>query len=238
MCVSVEVSTIVTYFSPKTVICCELLANGPILSRVNTAAELNNDTNARPWYASSFGTAMVLLVTGILGMFATLVLTYERVQLWVDPEYVTSCDVNVWVSCGTVMESWQAALFGFSNQFIGLIGFAVVITMAMAILGGARFANWWWHATSIGLGLAMIFCLWLWIQAVYVISTLCLYCMVVWSVVIPAAILMLVRNITHDLIKVTPRAKMIIQTAAWPTIILFYLVIGASILLRFGEAMF
>src|SRR5699024_2881186 len=82
----------------------------------------------------------------------------------------------------------------------------------------------------------MIFCLWLWTQAVYVINTLCLYCMIVWVVTIPAAILVLVRNVSHDLIKVTPRTKMIITTAAWPTIILFYVVIGASIVLRFAEA--
>lgn len=238
MCVSVAVSPIVTYFYPKAVISCSHSAPGSILSRVNTTAELNADVEPHPWYAKRFGTAIVLLVAGVVGMLATLALTYERVQLWMDPGYVTSCDVNVWVSCGTVMEAWQASLFGFSNQFIGIVGFAIVITIGMALLSGAKFASWWWHATSIGLGLAMIFCLWLWTQAVYVINTLCLYCMVVWAVTIPAAVLLFVRNVSHDLIKVTPRTKMIVQTAAWPTIILLYVVIGASILLRFGEAMF
>ncbi len=238
MCVLNVVSTIVTYFCPKAVILCSHSADGPILSRVNTAVTHPSDTEEHPWYVTSFGTAVMLLVTGIVGLIATLVLTYERVQLWKDPDYVTSCDLSVWVSCGKVMESWQASLFGFSNQFIGIIGFTIVITIAMAMFGGARFVNWWWHATSIGLGLAMIFCLWLWTQAVYVLNTLCLYCMLVWAVTIPAAILVFVRNVSHDLIKVRPRAKMIIVTAAWPTIILLYVVIVGSILLRFGEAMF
>lgn len=238
MCVSVEVFSIVAYFCLKTVICCWRSADGLILSRVNTAADPNTDIPQRPWYTTSFGTAMILVISGAIGLIATLMLTYERIQLWLDPDYVTSCDVNVWVSCGTVMESWQASLFGFPNQFIGIIGFSVVITIGMAILGGARFSAWWWHATSIGLLLAMIFCLWLWTQAVYVINTLCLYCMVVWAVTIPAAILILIRNVALDLIKVTPRTKMIVTTAAWPTIIVLYLVIAASILLRFGEAMF
>lgn len=238
MCVPDVFSTIVTYFCPKTVILRIRSADGPILGRVNTTVQNLNDAEARPWYTHSFGTAMVLLITGLVGLGATLVLTYERIQLWLDADYVTSCDLSVWVSCGTVMQSWQAALFGFPNQFIGIIGFAVVITLGMAILGGGRFANWWWHATSIGLGLALVFCLWLWIQAVYVINTLCLYCMVVWAVTIPAAVLIFARNVVRDLIKVTPRTKMIITTAAWPTIIVLYLIIGASILLRFGEAMF
>ena len=238
MCVHDVVSTIVTYFWPKPVILCAHSADGPILGRVNTALNTPSDTEEQPWYASSFGTAMVLLVSGVIGLIATLVLTYERVQLWMNPDYVTSCDISVWVSCGTVMQSWQASLFGFSNQFIGIVGFSIVITIAMAIFGGARFVNWWWHATSIGLGLAMIFCLWLWTQAVYVINTLCIYCMIVWAVTIPAAVLIFARNVSQDLIKVTPRTKMIITTATWPTIILLYVVIAGSILLRFGEAMF
>lgn len=238
MCVPEVVPPIVTYFWPELVILGCRSAVGPILGRVNIAVDNRNETDEQPWYTTSFGSALVLILAGIIGLGATLVLTYERVQLWLDPDYVTSCDVNVWVSCGTVMQSWQAALFGFPNQLIGIIGFAVVITIGMAIVGGARFADWWWHAVSIGLGLAMIFCLWLWIQAVYVINTLCLYCMIVWAVTIPAAILIFTRNIARDLIKVTPRTKMFITMAAWPTIILFYVVIGATIMLRFGEAMF
>lgn len=238
MCVPEVVPPIVTYFWPELVILGCRSAVGPILGRVNIAVDNRNETDEQPWYTTSFGSALVLILAGIIGLGATLVLTYERVQLWLDPDYVTSCDVNVWVSCGTVMQSWQAALFGFPNQLIGIIGFAVVITIGMAIVGGARFADWWWHAVSIGLGLAMIFCLWLWIQAVYVINTLCLYCMIVWAVTIPAAILIFTRNIARDLIKVTPRTKMFITMAAWPTIILLYVVIGATIMLRFGEAMF
>jgi len=238
VCVPAAVSPIVTYFRRKHVILGHHSADSPILGRVNIAVDNRHDTEAQPWYASSFGSAVVLVLAGLIGLGATLVLTYERIQLWIDPDYLTSCDINVWVSCGTVMQSWQAALFGFPNQFIGIIGYTVVITIGMAILGGARYANWWWHATSIGLGLAMIFCLWLWIQAVYVINTLCLYCMVIWAVTIPAAILIFARNVARDLIKVTPRTKMLITTAAWPTIILLYVVIGASIMLRFGEAMF
>lgn len=238
MCVHDVVSTIVTYFWPKPVILCSHSADGSILGRVNTALNNPSDTEEQPWYASSFGTAMVLLISGIIGLIATLVLTYERVQLWMNPDHVTSCDISVWASCGTVMQSWQASLFGFSNQFIGIVGFTIVITIAMAIFGGARFVNWWWHATSIGLGLAMVFCLWLWTQAVYVINTLCIYCIIVWAVTIPAAVLIFARNVSQDLIKVTPRTKMIITTATWPTIIVLYVVIAGSILLRFGEAMF
>lgn len=192
----------------------------------------------KPWFSTNTGAALTLVISGLVGLISTFVLMYERIQLWIDPSYVTSCDLNVWVSCGTVMQSWQAGLFGFPNQFIGIVGFTVVLTIGVALLSGARFRNWWWHATSAGLMLAMVFCLWLWTQAVYVLNTLCLYCMVIWAVMIPAAVLILVRNVVHDLIKVSSRTKIVIVTATWPTIIILYLIIGGSILLRFGEAMF
>src|SRR5699024_4741946 len=123
----------VTYFWEKLVILGNHSAVSPILSRVIIAVENHRVTQSQPWYATSIGTAFILVITGIIGLGATLVLTYERIQLWMDPDYVTSCDLNVWVSCGTVMQSWQAVLFGFPNQFIGIIGFAVVITIGMAI---------------------------------------------------------------------------------------------------------
>ena len=238
MCVPSVISTIVTHFCEKRRIEGSHSAVSPILGRVMTAVHNSSDTDSQPWYSGSLGSAFLLIIAGLVGLGATFVLMFERIQLWIDPNYITSCDFNVWVSCGTVMQSWQAGLFGFPNQFIGLLGFTVVTTIGVAVLVGARFANWWWHATSIGLGLALIFCLWLWTQAVYVINTLCLYCMVIWAVTIPAAVLVFARNVARDLIKVKPRTKMIITTAVWPTIIVLYLVIGGSILLRFGEAMF
>src|SRR5690625_6258637 len=77
VCVSVEVFSIVAYFCLKTVICCWRSADGLILSRVNTAADPNTDIPQRPWYTTSFGTAMILVISGAIGLIATLMLTYE-----------------------------------------------------------------------------------------------------------------------------------------------------------------
>ena len=71
------------------------------------------------------------------------------------------------------MQSWQASLFGFSNQFIGIVGFTIVITIAMAIFGGARFRTGGMQP-QLGLDLP-------WSSACgygpkpYVINTLCIY---------------------------------------------------------------
>jgi uncharacterized membrane protein len=52
-------------------------------------------------------------------------------------------------------------------------------------LAGAKFASWFWQAFLFGHVLAMAFVFWLFSQSVYVIGSLCIYCMVAWTATIP-----------------------------------------------------
>lgn len=191
-----------------------------------------------PWYVRRSGSAWLLLVTAVIGMVATIVLVYERVQLWMDPNHVTSCDISPWVSCGDVMQSWQATLFGFPNQFIGLVAFSVVITTAMALFARAQFSRWFWLWLNIGVFLGFAFCIWLWSQSVYVISVLCLYCMVVWAAMIPMFVLLTVRNMVSGVIPVSYRVRSLATMLAWPVIVLLYVGVLATVMVRFSNAFF
>lgn len=187
-----------------------------------------------PWYARHTGTAVMLLVTAVVGLAATVTLVLERLALDEDPTHITSCDLNPWVSCGTVMKSWQAQLFGFPNQFIGLVSFAVVITVAMGLLAGARYRRWFWLGLNLGVALGFVFCVWLWSQAVYDITALCLYCMIVWAMMIPMLVLLTTRNIVHGVLPSGPGLRRFAVNWAWPVIVLLYVGVIASIILRFG----
>ncbi|MFB2571288.1 vitamin K epoxide reductase family protein [Micrococcus sp. IITD107] len=191
-----------------------------------------------PWYARHRGTAVMLLVTAVVGMIATCILVAERLALSADPNYVTSCDLNPWVSCGAVMKSEQAMAFGFPNQFIGLVSFAVVITVAMGLLAGARYQRWFWRGLNLGVAAGFAFCVWLWYQAVYEITALCLYCMIVWAMMAPMLVLLTVRNLQHGVIPASPRLRQIAADWAWPVIALLYVAVIGSILLRFGLGIF
>ena len=57
---------------------------------------------------------LVLLITGVVGWVASAILVLERLELYEDAGYITSCDINPWVSCGKVMGTWQSELFGLS----------------------------------------------------------------------------------------------------------------------------
>ncbi|MCD1143659.1 vitamin K epoxide reductase family protein [Kocuria sp. LUK] len=126
--------------------------------------------------------ALVALAAAVLGFYGAATLVYERLQLFLDAGHRTSCDINSWLSCGTVMRTPQAEAFGFPNPFIGIVAYAVVAVIAAAVLAGARFAAWYWWCVQIGVTLGWAFVLWLWWQTTFEINALCLYCMLVWVV--------------------------------------------------------
>lgn len=190
-----------------------------------------------PAFARSLGFAIWLLATGAVGTLASFLLLYERVQLWNDPNHVTACDVNPWVSCGQVMQAWQASTFGFPNIFIGVVAFPLLIAVAVSLLAsGGRMPRWYYAGLQAGAVFAFGFCVWLWVSAVYVIGVLCPYCMIVWSAVIPFFVVTTARNMVHGVIPASAGMKKIAADWWWVAVLVIYLLVFASILLNFTDA--
>jgi uncharacterized membrane protein len=129
--------------------------------------------------------ALLLILAGIVGVYSSFVLVLDRIELLRNPGESLGCDVNPFVSCGTVIESWQGSLFGFPNPLIGVAGFVAPVAVGVGLLAGARFARWFWALFLLGLALAWVFVTWLFTQTVFSIGTLCPWCMLVWAVTIP-----------------------------------------------------
>ncbi|WP_415091232.1 vitamin K epoxide reductase family protein [Micropruina sp.] len=123
-----------------------------------------------------FGT---MLFSALLSLTASFVLSVDAVVLAADPQAALACNINAVLSCGTVGASWQASLFGFPNAFLGLVAEPVVITVAVASLGGVRFPRWFMFAAQIVYTLGLIFAYWLFFQAFFVIGALCPWCLLV-----------------------------------------------------------
>ena len=169
----------------------------------------------------------------MIGWVASGILVLERLALYEDAEHVTTCDINALVSCGKVMGTWQSELFGFPNPLIGIVAFAVVITTAMAMLSGARFADWYWGGLQAGVTVGLLFIIWLWYQALFVIHILCLYCMVVWAMMVPLFILLTVRNLAHGLFPASPAVVRFASQWAGTLIAVVYVAVAASVFLSF-----
>lgn len=188
---------------------------------------------AMPALARDKGFGWFLVIAGGIAWLASFILVLERLKLYNDPNAAISCDVNAWISCGEVMKTPQAAILGFPNPFIGLVGFVVVITTGMVLLAGARMSRWYWIGLQVGVTAGMALVGWFWFTAVYTLALLCPYCMVVWTMVIPLFVWITVRNINHGVIPAPPALTKFLNEWAWVIVGLIYLGTIASIFFKF-----
>lgn len=169
-------------------------------------------------------------------MFAALTLSIEKIELLKNPNYSASCNINPVFSCNNIIKTPQAALLGFPNPFIGLAAYAMVLTTGVGILAGAKFKRWYWQAFQLGPLVGVIFVHWLIYQSLYSIGALCLYCMVVWTITIPAFIYTTLWNLREGNIK-PPKSLQglarFFDRHHFDILVVWYLLIIAAILKRF-----
>ncbi|GAB3127334.1 vitamin K epoxide reductase family protein [Tsukamurella serpentis] len=127
-------------------------------------------------------TGILLIITGALGLLASSMLTMDKIKLLADPNFVPGCSLDPTISCGSVIESWQAGVFGFPNPLIGIASFSVVIVAGVLAAGGVALPRWFWIGLSIGATLGIALIVFLIYSSLYKIHALCLWCMLVWSI--------------------------------------------------------
>ncbi len=127
----------------------------------------------------------ILIITGLFGLLASGVITLDKMAVLADPSYVPPCNISPFISCGSIMNTPQASVFGFSNSLLGLVGFPIIITIGFALLAGADFKRWFWIGLQIGVTAAIAAVLWLFYQSAFVIHSLCPWCLVFWTATIP-----------------------------------------------------
>lgn len=129
--------------------------------------------------------AVLTIVLGAVGWFASFQLLTERIKFLANPDYIPNCNLSVLVTCGPNMSSWQGSVFGFTNTAVGVALFIIPIVIGFSLLAGARYDGWFWMLYQVGNLFGFGFITWLFAQSVYSLGTLCPWCMVVWLAMIP-----------------------------------------------------
>lgn len=188
-------------------------------------------------------TFVEMLVSSLLGLVASLVLSIDAIELAKDPTADLSCNINSVLSCGTVGASWQASLLGFPNAFLGLIAEPVVITIAVAALGGVRFPRWFMNSALVVYAIGLAFAYWLFLQAYFVIGALCPWCFLI-TLTTTTVFMSMVRVSVLDNTLGLP-ARTWRSVVSWLRVgadtlgvIVIFAVIIAMILLKYGSAIF
>ncbi len=141
--------------------------------------DTNIDSASPPSEHRHVGAYVEMLISSLIGLVASLILSIEAITLATNPAAVLSCDISSKISCGVVAQTWQAQLFGWPNSFLGLIAEPVVITVAVAALGGVRFPRWFMLTAQAIYTLGFLFAWWLFYQSYFVIGALCPWCLLI-----------------------------------------------------------
>ncbi|OLT50122.1 vitamin K epoxide reductase [Cellulosimicrobium sp. CUA-896] len=183
-----------------------------------------------------------MLVFALLSLVAAFVLSDDAVRLAADPTATLSCDVNTVLSCGTVARSWQAQLFGFPNAFLGLVAEPVVVTTAVAALGGTRFPRGFLLAAQCVSGLGVVLAYWLLAQSMWVIGALCPWCLLVTVSTTLVFASLLHWNVLEDTLYLPRRAQArllaFVRSGAYGYLVAAWLVaLAVLVLARYGPAL-
>ena len=188
-------------------------------------------------------TYVEMLASSIIGLIASLVLSIEALELAKDPFADLSCNINAVLSCGTVGSSWRASLLGFPNACLGLIAEPVVITIAVAALGGVRFPRWFMNSAQVVYSIGLLFAYWLFYQSFFVIGALCPWCLLITITTTLVFMSMTRVNILDGNLPLSPGAYRTLS--AWLKagadtlgVIIIFAVLAAAIVLKYGSELF
>jgi len=174
--------------------------------------------------------AWLVLITGLVGWVSSLALTVEDFKQLQNPDYNPSCSFNPILSCGSVMATDQASVLGFPNPIIGIVGFSVVVTLAVLAITGIGLPRWIWGGLWLGTAAGTVFICWLIFQSMYRINALCPYCMAVWAIITP-----LLAVLTQQLWGSDRGPLGVVAQWRWTLVALFYAVVLVLGFLQFQD---
>ena len=147
----------------------------------------------------------ILITAGIIGITASFALTYDKIHVLTDTNYVPSCNINPILSCGSVMKTEQASLFGVPNTIFGLIAFSMLFTFGFLLASDAKVKRGVWIGAQIAATVGVASMLYLFFQGVYRINAICPWCFLVWIITIPTFWYITLYNLREQNIKLHAR---------------------------------
>lgn len=181
----------------------------------------------------------LLVIAGLLGLLASLVITLDEFKIYearaAGRTFTPGCSLNPVISCGSVMESDQAHIFGFPNPLIGLVAFTAVTAIGASLLAGVRRRRWYWLGLQAGTLLGVGFCSWLQFESLYRINALCLWCCLVWTVTIVLFSHVTIRNSKQRVVPVPAGVRRGLAEFPWVLPVVWTGTIGVLILTRWWD---
>jgi uncharacterized membrane protein len=202
-----------------------------------TAQTLDVDTEHDAPVSSDRGLGWLLTIGGAIGLLSAAILIIDKVKFLQNEadgaSTALSCDINAFVSCGGVINTDQASVFGFPNPIMGVAGFAIVLTLGVLMVARVQLPAFVWLGLQAGAVFGIGFVTWLQSQSIYEIGKLCPWCMVVWTVMIAIFVWLTARNL-REFAPDNPMSRFVTD---WTLLIniLWYVAVISAIWFEFGS---
>ncbi len=176
-----------------------------------------------------------VLISGAIGLLASMTLTIEKIEILRNPSYVPSCNFNPILACGSVMVTPQASVFGFPNPLLGIVGFTVVLVTGVLAVGKVGLPQWYWVGLLVGTLAGTVFVHWLIFQSLYRIGALCPYCMVVWAMTITLLVVVASVLCRPALERRESGVAQLLYQWRWSITVLWFTAVFLLIMVRFWD---
>ena len=179
----------------------------------------------------------IMVAGGAVGMVASFLQTLEKLTLLKHKDAILACNFNSVFSCSNVLNSWQSSALGFPNSIMCLVLFTIFTFTALVGLTGGRISRGMrlgMQALALG---TMTFGLWFLGESIFVIGSLCVFCIFCFSGLLLVNWGWLRTNAADLPIGEAARARLARAIAKGADIFVWFLVAAAiafAMLLRFG----
>ena len=150
---------------------------------------------------------VLVVVTGAIGLVASIVLLIETFALLAEPTAAAWCDVNPFVGCSTSIGSAQGSLLGLPNPVLGIVFWTGALTVGLAMASGFRPKRWFAIGFLAAVTGAFALVVWFIVQSVFVIGVLCPWCMLTWAATIPLFLAVLLQSLSSSTLPSSPAIR-------------------------------
>lgn len=127
----------------------------------------------------------ILIIGSAIGLIASFGLMLDTIKLFENPDAILLCNVNPFISCSSVIDTWQGYVFGFPNPLLGIIAFSMLLAVGVMLFSGGRAKKPLWLLVNLGTLASVVFVVWFIYESIWNLGTICIYCLTTWIVTWP-----------------------------------------------------
>jgi uncharacterized membrane protein len=123
---------------------------------------------------------VLLLVCGVIGLTASVILTYDKIQLLKDPANIPACTINPIISCTSAMSSPQSEIMGMPLSIVGIMAYTALVAVSVLLIVGVKLPKQIW---TMIISVALIGVLgihYLILESIFILHIICPWCFTVW----------------------------------------------------------